>query len=95
MLRLDLRRDQSGSAVMTPDEDVALFDREDALEAKLRLGVLASSLLEGAHILCTDVNLLQLNGAGRVLQSQAADFQSLAAAIEVLERRSTPVTARK
>lgn len=79
----------------TPDPADAMFDIQDALEAKLRLGVLASSILEGAHIVCTDVNLLKLGEAGRVLRSHAADFQALAAAIEVLERRSVPVTARR
>ena len=79
----------------TPDPTDALFDRKDALEAKLRLGVLASSILEGAHILCTDVELLKMAAAGRVLKTQAADFQTLAAAIEVLERRSILTTARR
>lgn len=72
-----------------------LFNLDDALEAKLRLGVLASFLLEGAHILSTDVERLTMNSAGRVLCGHAADFQALAAAIEVLERRSTPITARR
>lgn len=82
---------------MEPDDEVAntLLDRDDALEAKLRLGVLASSILEGAHILCTDVILLKEVAAGRVLQSHAADFQALAAAIEVLERRSSIILGRR
>ena len=68
---------------MEPDDEVAntLLDRDDALEAKLRLGVLASSILEGTHILCTDVILLKEVAAGRVLQSHAADFQALAAVL--------------
>lgn len=78
----------------TEDDEFALFDPENALEAKLRLGVLASTLIEGAHIVCANVALLSLTGSGRVLKSQAADFQVLAAAIEVLERRSVPVRAR-
>lgn len=71
-----------------------LLDTEDALEAKLRLGVLASSVLDAANILCTDVSLLQLGGAGRVLKSYGADFQALASAMEVLERRGTPIIPR-
>jgi hypothetical protein len=77
------------------DANEGLFDLEEALKAKLHLGDLASSLLQGAQIVCTDVELLKLNVAGRVLQSQAADFQALANAIEVLERRSLPVTAKR
>ena len=76
------------------DDEIGLFDPKDALEAKLRLGVLASDLLEEAHMISTDVALLGVNGAGRVLKAYAADLQALAAAIEVLERRSVPVTAR-
>ncbi|WP_395651638.1 hypothetical protein [Brevundimonas sp.] len=71
-----------------------MFSIQDALEAKLRLSVLASSILEGAHIVRTDVNLLGLGEAGRVLRAHAADFQALALAIEVLERGTVRVTAR-
>jgi len=80
---------------MTDDpEFIPSLDPEDALEAKLRLGVLASSILESAHILCTEIDLLRVNAAGRVLKSSAADFQALAAAMEVLERRSIAPVSR-
>ena len=65
-----------------------MLDPEDALEAKLRLGVLASAVLDHAHILSTDTSLLALSEAGSVLKGYADDFQRLAAAMEVLERRS-------
>lgn len=79
---------------MDPDDHDALIHPEDALEAKLRLGVLMSSILEGAQILCTDVALLKQEASGRVLRSYAADFISLAAAIEVLDRRSASSFSR-
>lgn len=49
---------------MEPDDDNALFHPHDALEAKLGLGVLMSSILEGAHIFCTDVALLKAGSGG-------------------------------
>ncbi|MBX9708673.1 MAG: hypothetical protein K2X61_12145 [Caulobacteraceae bacterium] len=78
---------------MTDDEPQ--LDREDALEAKLRLGVLASALLDSSQVLCTDVDLLRFDVSGRILLSQAADFATLAAAMEVLERRSQPISRRE
>lgn len=80
---------------MFSDDHSALFDTEDAMEAKLRLGVFASTLLEGAHILCTDVALLRMERAGPLLQSYAADVQAIGAAIEVLDRRSAPIAVRR
>lgn len=80
---------------MPTSDTNGLLDREDALEAKLRLGVLASTLIEGAHILCTDVELLGLEASGRVLKTYASDLQALASAMEVLERRSVPITSRR
>lgn len=65
-----------------------MLDPDDALEAKLRLGVLASAILDHAHTLSTDTSLLALSEAGSVLKGYAEDFQKLAAAMEVLERRS-------
>lgn len=65
-----------------------MMDPDDALEAKLRLGVMASVILDHAHILSTDTSLLALSEAGSVLKGYADDFQRLAAAMEVLERRS-------
>lgn len=65
-----------------------MLDPDDALEAKLRLGVIASAILDHAHILSTDTSLLALSEAGSVLRGYADDFQRLAAAMEVLERRS-------
>ena len=65
-----------------------MLDPDDALEAKLRLGVMASAILDHAHILSTDTSLLALSEAGSVLKGYAEDFQKLAAAMEVLERRS-------
>ncbi|MNR90672.1 hypothetical protein D3C72_216590 [compost metagenome] len=69
------------------DQD-PMLDPADALEAKLRLGVMASAILDHAHILSTDTSLLALSEAGSVLKGYADDFQRLAAAMEVLERRS-------
>lgn len=69
------------------DQD-PMMDPDDALEAKLRLGVMASAILDHAHILSTDTSLLALSEAGSVLRGYADDFQRLAAAMEVLERRS-------
>jgi len=65
-----------------------MLDPDDALEAKLRLGVIASAILDHAHILNTDTSLLALSETGSVLRGYADDFQRLAAAMEVLERRS-------
>ncbi|WP_271143552.1 hypothetical protein [Brevundimonas sp. NIBR10] len=53
-----------------------MFDIQDALEDKLRLGVLASSMLEGARIACSDVSLLTLGAVGSVLRRSAGDFQA-------------------
>ncbi|KPF81118.1 hypothetical protein IP78_05570 [Brevundimonas sp. AAP58] len=77
------------------DDDAPQLDPEDALEAKLRLGVLASALLDSAQVLCTDVELLRFDVSGRILRSQATDFATLAAAMEVLERRSQPISRRE
>lgn len=75
---------------MTPDDfdRDPMLDPDDALEAKLRLGVMASTILDHAHILSTDTSLLALSEAGSVLRGYAEDFQRLAAAMEVLERRA-------
>lgn len=74
---------------MTPDDldREPMLDPDDALEAKLRLGVLASAILDHAHMLSTDTGLLTLSEAGSVLKGYADDFQRLAVAMEVLERR--------
>lgn len=82
---------------MLPDDDppAPVFDPEDALEAKLRLGVLASSLLDRADIMCTDVGILRRSITGQLLQTVASDFSKLVDAMEVLERRSAPAVNRK
>ena len=81
-------------AVMFDDYDppAPVLDPEDALEAKLRLGVLASNLIERADIMCTDVGILRATITGQLLQTVASDFSKLVDAIEVLERRSVPAT---
>jgi hypothetical protein len=82
---------------MTPHDDPPqpVLDPEDAMEAKLRLGVLASALIERADILCTDVGLLARPITGQMLKATAADFAALVAAIEVLERLSTSDVTRR
>lgn len=88
---LDFNRDQSGSQVMINDDAPSpILDPEDALEAKLRLGVLANSLTERIEILCTDVSLLRLPAAGQILKRNVEDLSTLVAAIETLERLSVP-----
>ncbi|WP_284876689.1 hypothetical protein [Brevundimonas sp. MEB006b] len=74
------------------DPPAPVLDPEDALEAKLRLGVLASHLIERADIMCTDVGILRASIAGQILQTVASDFSKLVDAMEVLERRSVPAT---
>lgn len=71
-----------------------MLEPDDALEVKLRLGVMASAILDHAHILSTDTSLLALSEAGPVLRGYADDFQRLAAAMEVLERRSVVHSSR-
>ncbi len=68
------------------------LDPDDAMEARLRLGVLTSALIERAEFLCTDVTLLRLPAAPGVLQAYLADATTLAAAMEVLARRATAPT---
>lgn len=74
---------------MMPDDldREPMLDPDDALEAKVRLGVLASAILDHAYMLSTDTGLLALSEAGSVLKGYADDLQRLAAAMEVLERR--------
>lgn len=81
---------------MTPDDldYEPMLDPNDALEAKLRLGVLASAILDHSHMLSTDTGLLALSEAGSVLKGYADDFQRLAAAMEVLERRCVVQASR-
>lgn len=74
------------------DPPAPVLDPEDALEAKLRLGVLASHLIERADIMCTDVGILRASITGQILQTVACDFSKLVDAMEVLERRSVPAT---
>ena len=76
---------------MVEAKRTVILDPEDALEARLRLGVLTSALIEHAAVLCTVVALQRLPGATVVLQGELRDASTLAAAMEVLERRSTPV----
>ncbi len=76
------------------DPPAPVLDPEDALEAKLRLGVLASSLLDRADIICTDVGILRRSITGQLLQTVASDFSKLVDAMEVLERRSVPPVSR-
>ena len=73
---------------MVEAERTVSLDPEDALEARLRLGVLTSALMEHADILCTDVAVQQLPGATAVLQGYLRDAAALAAAMDVLARRS-------
>jgi hypothetical protein len=82
---------------MPHDDDlpVPVLDPDDALEAKLRLGVLASSLIDRADIMCTDVGLLRQSITGEILQTVASDFTKLVDAMEVLERRSVPPISRR
>lgn len=59
---VDFARDQSGSPHMTSDDLYhGMFDRDDALEAKFRLGVFAGHLAEYAVSLSADLDLLQLS----------------------------------
>ena len=80
---------------MVEAERTVILDPEDALEARLRLGVLTSALMEHADVLCTDVAVQRLPGATAVLQGYLRDASTLAAAMEVLERRNAPVIDRK
>lgn len=72
----------------------SILDPEDALEAKLRLGVLASSLLDRADVMCTDVGILRQQITGQMLQVLARDFSKLVDAMEVLERHGTTRLSR-
>ncbi|MFN4092194.1 MAG: hypothetical protein ACK4FG_04795 [Brevundimonas sp.] len=75
------------------DLDLApTLDPDDAMEARLRLGVLTSALIERADCLCTDVTLMRLPAAPEVLKAYLADATTLAAAMEVLVRRATAPT---
>ena len=73
---------------MVEEERTVILDPEDALEARLRLGVLTSALMEHADVLCTDVAVQLLPGKTAVLQGYLRDASTLAAAMEVLARRS-------
>ena len=73
---------------MVETEHIVILDPEDALEARLRLGVLTSALMELADVLCTDVAVQQLSGATAVLHGYLRDASTLAAAMDVLARRS-------
>ncbi len=89
---VDFVRDQSGSQSMTSDDLYqGMFDRDDALEAKFRLGVFAGHLAEYAVSLSTDLELLELSSAAGCLQSYLQDAKTLAQAMEVLDRRSRPI----
>nr|WP_315054288.1 hypothetical protein [uncultured Brevundimonas sp.] len=80
-----------------PNDDDPLspiLDPEDALEAKLRLGVLASSLLDRADVMCTDVGILRQQITGQMLQVLARDFSKLVDAMEVLERHGSTRLSR-
>lgn len=59
--QLDFLADESGSCSHVDDYDppAPVLDPKDALEAKLRLGVLASNLIERVDIMCTDVGILR------------------------------------
>ncbi len=74
---------------MTDPDRVPILDPDDAMEARLRLGVLTSALIEHADVLCTDVPLLRLPAAPAVLRGYLNDATTLAAAMEVLSRRSS------
>lgn len=87
---LDFPRDQSGSRPMSMPDLLPTLDPKDALEARLRLSVLASSLIEHAHVLCVDVELQQLPAYTTVLQGYLRDASALASAMEVLSRRGMP-----
>ena len=89
---LDFARDQSGSPFMTSDDLYqGMFDRDDALETKFRLGVFAGHLAEYAVSLSADLDLLELSSAAGCLQSYLQDAKTLAEAMEVLDRRSRPI----
>jgi len=89
---VDFVGDQSGSPFMTSDDWYqGMFDRDDALEAKFRLGVFAGHLAEYAVSLSTDLALLELSSAAGCLQSYLEDAKTLAQAMEVLDRRSRPI----
>lgn len=68
-----------------------MLDPEDAREARLRLGVLASTLLEVSHDLCVIVALADDPKTARRLQTNARDFLVLADAMAVLDRLGRPV----
>ncbi|MEG2314246.1 hypothetical protein [Brevundimonas sp.] len=68
-----------------------MFDRDDELEAKFRLGVFTGHLAEYAVSLSTDLDLLELSSAAGCLQSYLQDAKILAQAMEVLDRRSRPI----
>lgn len=68
-----------------------MLDPEDAREARLRLGVLASTLLEDSHELCVIVSLADDPETAKRLQTNARDFLALADAMAVLDRLRRPV----
>lgn len=70
---------------MTAD---APFDPDDALETRLRLGVLIADLAERVHVIGVDVELMGSPVAASALQAYLRDAAILAAAGEVIARRS-------
>lgn len=64
-----------------------MLDPEDAHEALLRVGVLASSILEQSHDLCVDVIALKDPTTAIKIKRGADDLAALAAAMVVLARR--------
>ena len=76
---------------MADDLHRPVLDPEDAREIRLRLGVLTSTVIEYADVLCVDVGLMQLDPAPDLLQGYLRDASTLTAAMEVLARRSRPV----
>lgn len=66
--------------------DKPFLDPDDAEEARLRLGVLASALLEEGHLLCTDVHAMQEDAASRRLVQMVEDAAVLTRAMAVLAR---------
>lgn len=76
-------------ASMMVQPDLPILDADEVQEARLRLGILASALLEEAHVLCTEVGAAMHETASERLTEAVEDAAILTRAIAVLARRGT------
>lgn len=65
-----------------------MIDREDVLECRARLGVIAAAVLEQAHEHCVDLQAMKSPDSADALTGLADDFSTLVAAMAVVARRA-------